>query len=1214
MESQCCVLGCTDSKDEKIKLHRFPFGDHLLLPIWIMATNRTNWMPNANSRMCDKHFTIDDYVSGNRNNRLKPNACPIITPSTSTVYSNTLHVDDSASDNHFSDGKSYDSSDCDSPNTSDLIISDDSSLFSDSSMDVCSVLGDSNDVEHSDDEKKNTIKPEQEEDAISISSYITNYDDTDRIPVQKCAVTLCNQKARNQFDKLFYINFPVENETLSDSWWTLCGQQTDFDRTAKICSIHFDAADFVNKTIQKDGQIYRQTSLKNDSVVPSLYLSAEDYYRFSKKRKRKADKIDESNVKKMSIENYKCPVTNCTKTSLDENINFFTFPTGDQLKLKFWLKSLKMPGWKPLDTDRICSDHFESDQIIKTHNVYQLTSNAKPVFKPKKPFVMPTIKNNNTTNKKKSDKRVIKQPGIKVSYQRISPDCIVVNEVDLTQDGCEVNSNKCTTSSAHADKLEKNETLKEDKDQTGSENKTSILLEIIRDLAPEKYTKEDTCVNDETQELVPEISVTEDKEELSSRNINYLEYIYTDTPLVLIQECVVDDTVDNETQELVLEKCTEETTVNCKSQELASDKYVEDITGNDETQVLMLEKGALEDTEKTEYSKSNNQFEYIHTDTPLEFIQECVVETSIDDETEVFVAGKCIIQDKEENELVNNESHLGYVHTNTPLKFVQECEVETAVNKKTPLLLPEKHTDKTTTENTEKEAKVSENCTTDTLINAETQEVVLENSNIQGNKGIIIKEMSNYNFKNTVTDNKNNQDNVNLCASNDKNTEKMTITHSKKKLRNTKSRLQGKKGKNDKEENELVNNKSHLEYVHTNTPLKFIQECEVETIVNKKTPLLLPEKHTDETTTENTESQVIVSEKCTIDTSNNSEIQDVVLENSIIQENTVKDNKINQDNVNLPVSNDKNTEQSPVTHNKKRLRSTKSRLPENHTDETTTTENTENQEIVHENSLTQDKEENELVNNKSHLEYVHTDTPLKFIQECEVETIVNKKTPLLLPEKHTDETTTENTESQVKVSEKCTTETSLNAETQEVVLENSFIQENTVKDNKNNQDNVNLCTSNDKNTEQLPITRNKKSLRNTKSKSLGKRVKSGIPECTHLVHDQELPDFMKESLLLLDKDYDLYVSDSEPCASIDGVPEDEYANAITYIKTIPRVLSSYDVPNKSRKQFFVTTISVDYIYKGYSEEYSKNGKSPPYTKQQFVQIYNQYTKSFVHNV
>ncbi|XP_050427936.1 protein PF3D7_1417600-like isoform X5 [Adelges cooleyi] len=1114
MESQCCVLGCTDSKDEKIKLHRFPFGDHLLLPIWIMATNRTNWMPNANSRMCDKHFTIDDYVSGNRNNRLKPNACPIITPSTSTVYSNTLHVDDSASDNHFSDGKSYDSSDCDSPNTSDLIISDDSSLFSDSSMDVCSVLGDSNDVEHSDDEKKNTIKPEQEEDAISISSYITNYDDTDRIPVQKCAVTLCNQKARNQFDKLFYINFPVENETLSDSWWTLCGQQTDFDRTAKICSIHFDAADFVNKTIQKDGQIYRQTSLKNDSVVPSLYLSAEDYYRFSKKRKRKADKIDESNVKKMSIENYKCPVTNCTKTSLDENINFFTFPTGDQLKLKFWLKSLKMPGWKPLDTDRICSDHFESDQIIKTHNVYQLTSNAKPVFKPKKPFVMPTIKNNNTTNKKKSDKRVIKQPGIKVSYQRISPDCIVVNEVDLTQDGCEVNSNKCTTSSAHADKLEKNETLKEDKDQTGSENKTSILLEIIRDLAPEKYTKEDTCVNDETQELVPEISVTEDKEELSSRNINYLEYIYTDTPLVLIQECVVDDTVDNETQELVLEKCTEETTVNCKSQELASDKYVEDITGNDETQVLMLEKGALEDTEKTEYSKSNNQFEYIHTDTPLEFIQECVVETSIDDETEVFVAGKCIIQDKEENELVNN--------------------------------------------------------------------------------------------------------------------------------------------------------KSHLEYVHTNTPLKFIQECEVETIVNKKTPLLLPEKHTDETTTENTESQVIVSEKCTIDTSNNSEIQDVVLENSIIQENTVKDNKINQDNVNLPVSNDKNTEQSPVTHNKKRLRSTKSRLPENHTDETTTTENTENQEIVHENSLTQenkctvevdknnrdnvnlyspndknnellpitrskkrlrntksrlqgkkgknDKEENELVNNKSHLEYVHTDTPLKFIQECEVETIVNKKTPLLLPEKHTDETTTENTESQVKVSEKCTTETSLNAETQEVVLENSFIQENTVKDNKNNQDNVNLCTSNDKNTEQLPITRNKKSLRNTKSKSLGKRVKSGIPECTHLVHDQELPDFMKESLLLLDKDYDLYVSDSEPCASIDGVPEDEYANAITYIKTIPRVLSSYDVPNKSRKQFFVTTISVDYIYKGYSEEYSKNGKSPPYTKQQFVQIYNQYTKSFVHNV
>lgn len=50
----------------------------MLLPIWIMATNRSNWLPIDKSRICNKHFCSDDYEAGDKKNMLKPNACPII--------------------------------------------------------------------------------------------------------------------------------------------------------------------------------------------------------------------------------------------------------------------------------------------------------------------------------------------------------------------------------------------------------------------------------------------------------------------------------------------------------------------------------------------------------------------------------------------------------------------------------------------------------------------------------------------------------------------------------------------------------------------------------------------------------------------------------------------------------------------------------------------------------------------------------------------------------------------------------------------------------------------------------------------------------------------------------------------------------------------------------------------------------------------------------
>jgi len=51
--------------------------------------------------------------------------------------------------------------------------------------------------------------------------------------------------------------------------------------------------------------------------------------------------------------------------------------------LKKWLNIIGLPFWKPLKTNRICSDHFESYYIMKIDNVYQLNKYAVPSIKPK---------------------------------------------------------------------------------------------------------------------------------------------------------------------------------------------------------------------------------------------------------------------------------------------------------------------------------------------------------------------------------------------------------------------------------------------------------------------------------------------------------------------------------------------------------------------------------------------------------------------------------------------------------------------------------------------------------------------------------------------------------------------------------------------------------------------------------------------------------------
>lgn len=55
----------------------------------------------------------------------------------------------------------------------------------------------------------------------------------------------------------------------------------------------------------------------------------------------------------------------------------------NQLLLKEWLDNIELTNWQPLETDRICSDHFENNYIKQCNDLYELDKNAIPSVKPK---------------------------------------------------------------------------------------------------------------------------------------------------------------------------------------------------------------------------------------------------------------------------------------------------------------------------------------------------------------------------------------------------------------------------------------------------------------------------------------------------------------------------------------------------------------------------------------------------------------------------------------------------------------------------------------------------------------------------------------------------------------------------------------------------------------------------------------------------------------
>lgn len=108
---------------------------------------------------------------------------------------------------------------------------------------------------------------------------------------------MCNENARNQFETLFFLDFPKNNKELCDIWWKICGRSDEFNFSFKICSIHFDLDDFTIHNIRRDGQLIKQTILKNNNIVPTRYLLPHEYTKFTRKRQKNLIKDSEYSKK-----------------------------------------------------------------------------------------------------------------------------------------------------------------------------------------------------------------------------------------------------------------------------------------------------------------------------------------------------------------------------------------------------------------------------------------------------------------------------------------------------------------------------------------------------------------------------------------------------------------------------------------------------------------------------------------------------------------------------------------------------------------------------------------------------------------------------------------------------------------------------------------------------------------------------------------------------
>ncbi|CAL1264116.1 unnamed protein product [Larinioides sclopetarius] len=78
----CCAVGCSNSEKLGFRFYRFPVGkrNEARRNQWVHRIARDKWIPNTNSRLCEVHFTEDQFENHRADNRrlLKNTAVPSV--------------------------------------------------------------------------------------------------------------------------------------------------------------------------------------------------------------------------------------------------------------------------------------------------------------------------------------------------------------------------------------------------------------------------------------------------------------------------------------------------------------------------------------------------------------------------------------------------------------------------------------------------------------------------------------------------------------------------------------------------------------------------------------------------------------------------------------------------------------------------------------------------------------------------------------------------------------------------------------------------------------------------------------------------------------------------------------------------------------------------------------------------------------------------------
>ncbi|XP_016661737.1 uncharacterized protein LOC100573976 [Acyrthosiphon pisum] len=926
-------------------------------------------------------------------------------------------TDTDSSDVSSTSDVNYSDIDFDTPNTTDLKLSDNSDEPCDERpINNVSFERNSNRALRTYDQDSLSSPSENELDTVSLSSYVTSHGKT--YQYDKCAVVLCNANARNQFDRLFFINFPRDNRSLSEIWWKLCGHNGMLNPMSKICSIHFKPDDFTPHMERRDGKLYKQTVLKNSYIVPTLYLKPYEYTKFTRKRKKRANDARKLPKKLTSV--YVCVIQGCKKTSLKnaKDTLFFKFPLENKFLLKKWLTIIGLPYWKPLPTNRICSDHFESYYITKISNVFQLHKFAVPSIRPKNLF------NHEDYNSK--------QPKTPVN-DHIKP---------------------CDFNKLEFNIIDKNTLLVKEKKIKKSNDGRTILLNSLEDQIDQQLKKYGKILETTTlaNATVINNSVKEKPLLNSSTKCNK-----TNVENILNDVNDIKEFQSKEKNTQILQSLNSSTKCNKTNVE----EILNDV--NDIKEFQSEEKT----TQTLQLLNSSTKCNELNVDNILNDVND-IKEFQSKEKTTLSLTKqylesfeKEIAKEREDinGNINNNDMDLDYVY----LDILNDVNMNASV------------------------MEVQPTCDTNNSLKDEHNTAVLE---FETNKN----ELKNMSVESIKT---------NLLF-------------------------------DDKEAmNKISNNNDlDLEYVYLGM-LNDENMIGVQPLYDSNINVKVDECNTTEIGFEinKINSKNIIEESKNIEVSKKHKIVEVETPKSIIYDQNLTECYGEM----LPPYCDPNCQLKCYYS-----------VP-----------GPQRRQIFNQFHMLQNVTE----------------------QNCKITELVQ----LIM---------VENVESDF---ERCLTF--------HLVM---------------NKESVKVCRMFFMNT--LGISEHRldavlKPASYSWYSNSDTVLKANQPKQAKVICEQiTITDFMKESLKLLDKDYNLYEPESDTEVSLENVSSEEQEKVLMYIKSIPKVLCIPNFPGDLRKQMFETSICVAYMYKTYSENYIRNKIPPPYTKRQFKKIYNQYMKSHLKMV